>query len=44
MSFEWSIGGLYLKLSVTRNSDTRNAFTAVDAVTRDEADEKMLGH
>lgn len=35
---------LYLKLSSAMSNDRRRALTTVDAATRDDADEKMLGH
>lgn len=34
----------YLKLNETMNNETNTALTTVDAVTRDDADEKILGH
>lgn len=36
--------GFYLRLSSAMSNDRRRALTTVDAATRDDADEKMLGH
>lgn len=40
----FNVSGFYLRLNETMNNETRRALTTVDAVTSEDADEKMFGH